>query len=348
MKKIKFLTVCAIMLLLLTSCGDKSDLKSRLDGVQITTELPPVSDILCSKLADADDEVYEQQLAACEMYIEAYDLTRSAVFIEKYKDEVNEERIEFYCNKRRKELQTEIGKQLSDNVHELIKTVTDCDNPEAYLDRVNLDTELFYDYYSDYMYSDDTNKALCNILRVFHERSNILAFRFMDDNREEIIRAAMRTIEENSDADTDLNMYLAMNNELIRALNNVYGGVNQVYADKIKSANVDLARKLLQSDDNLSEKTINELVAQLGQPTAEPTAKPTPKPEPSETPKPQPTLVPTQVPTPKPTPTPTPKPTPTPTPKPQPTPEPAAETPAQEPENSDNSYGEEKVYTFTS
>lgn len=350
MKKFKFLTVFAIILLLLTSCGDKSDLKSRLDNITLTTELPPVSDSICYKLSDADDEVYEQQLAACEMYIEAYEITKPAVFIEKYKDEVKEDRIEYYCNNRRKELQTEIGIQLSDNVHELIKTVSDCDNIEAYLDRVNLDTELFYDYYREYLHSDDKNKALCDILRVFHERSNILAFRFMDDNKEEIIEAALDTIEKNADADTDFNMYISINNELIKALNNVYGGVNQRYADKIKTAHITLARKLLQSDDTLSEKTIEELMTQLGQETPKPSASPSPQPKPTEKAMPSPTMMPlpTQrsLPTPKPAAT-APPATANPTQKPQPTISPATEKPSSGSE-SDNTNQEGTVYTFTS
>lgn len=336
MKKIKFLAVCVLMLLLLTACGDKSSLKSSLDSAKLTTELPPVSDRTYNKLADVDEEVFEQQLAACEMYIEAYEITKPSVYTKKYKDEVDEDRIEYYCNNRRKELQTEIGTKLSDNVYELIKNVRDCDNMEAYLDRVNLDATLFYDYYSEYLYSDDEDKALCDILKVFYERSNVLAFTFMDEYKDEIIEAAMKTIEDNADADTDLNMYIAMNNELIRALNNVYGGVNERYAERITESNIKLAKKLLETDDSLSDKEIQNLIAQLGQATPQPSEKATEKP--TETPevsdKPTMIPIPTRIPTAtqKPEATKAPVKTEAPEPTPKPTEAPATAAPTQDPD----------------
>lgn len=336
-----------MLLLLLTSCGDKSDLKSTLDNVKIDVELPPISDRTYDRLADVDEEVYEQQLAACEMYIEAYEITKPSVYIKKYKDEVDEDRIEYYCNNRRKELQTEIGTKLSDNVYELVKSVDDCSNMEAYLDRVNLDATLFYDYYSEFLYSDDEEKALCNILTAFHERSNVLAFMFMDEYKDDIIEAAVETIEDNADTDTDYNMYISMNNEIIRALNNVYGGVSQNYADKITESNVELARKLLETDENLTDKEIKELMSQLSQATPEPSERPTQTPTESAEPADRTTPEPVKTPRPVQVPTAAPSRTAAPTSKPRATTAPATAKPTAEP-NKEEQPEDEKVYTFTS
>ncbi|MGN0180938.1 MAG: PT domain-containing protein [Candidatus Ornithomonoglobus sp.] len=280
--------VCALILLLGCGCSDKSALKSELEGVELTMELPPVTNEGSTRLSEIDDDVYRQQLAACEMYYEAYDITRTSDYAEKYKDEVKEKRVGYYCNKRRKELQLDIATQLHDNVYVMVKSVVDCANISAYLKRVNADAENFYDYYAAYMYSDDPERALCDILITFYERSNVLAFSFMAENQDEIIDAAIRDIISNAKATDSFNMYIAKNNELIKALNTVYGGVSSEYTEVITAANVALARKLLESDNDLSEDDIDSLMRQLGEATPEPevTDEPTEKPteEPTEAP----------------------------------------------------------------
>lgn len=291
MRKISICLAAALApLLLCCGCADKSELKSELETVELTMELPPVTNEGSSRLADIDDDVYEQQIAACEMYYEAFDITRPSYYTEKYKDEVKEKRVGYYCNKRRKELQLDIATSLNDNVYVMVKSVEDCENVSAYLKRVNYDAENFYDYYAAYVYSDDPVDALCDILVTFYERSNILAFRFMEENREETVEAAAKQIVENSKVTDSFNLYIAKNNDLIKALNTVYGGVSGEYSDVITRANVALARKLLESDNDLSEENINLLMQQLGEPTPtpEPTEEPTEKPteRPTDTPKP--------------------------------------------------------------
>ncbi|MGN0163651.1 MAG: hypothetical protein ACI4EA_08770, partial [Candidatus Ornithomonoglobus sp.] len=264
--------VCAMILLLGCGCSDKSALKSELEGVSLSTELPPVTNEGSTRLSDIDDDVYRQQIAACEMYYEAYDITRTSDYVEKYKDEVKEKRVGYYCNKRRKELQLDIATQLNDNVYVMVKTVEDCANISAYLKRVNSDAESFYDYYAAYRYSDDPEKALCDILITFYERSNVLAFCFMAENQDDIIDAAVKNIISNSKATDSFNMYIAENNEIIKALNTVYGGVSTENNEIITTANVALARKLLESDNDLSEDDIDSLMRQLGEPTPTPEA----------------------------------------------------------------------------
>lgn len=267
--------VCALLVLIGCGCSDKSSLKSELDGVELTMELPPVTNQGSTRLSEIDEDVYEQQLAACEMYYEAYDITRTSDYAEKYKDEVKEKKVGYYCNKRRKELQLDIATQLNDNVYVMVKGVLDCENISAYLKRVNSDTETFYDYYAEYQYSDDPERALCNILVTFYERRNVLAFSFMEEHEDEIIDAAVYDIIRNSKATDNFNMYIAKNNELIKALNTVYGGVSTEYTRLITAANVTLARKFLESDNDLSEDDIDKLMKQLGEPTPEPTDAPT-------------------------------------------------------------------------
>lgn len=345
LKKVKLLIVCAFLMIFAAGCGDKTELKAELENIKLTTELPAVRVTDCSRLEEADDEVYRQQLAACEMYIESYEITKTSDFVEKYKDDVKEDRVAYYCNDRRKELQLEISTALYDNIFSIVKSVEDCDNISAYIKRVNYDVVNFYDYYADYLNSNDKTEALCTILTKFYERTNVLAFRFMEDNREEIIDAALTKIEKNARANDSLNMYIAMNNEIVRALNNVFGGVPEDYAIPISEANIKLARKLLESDNDLTEEDIDTLMRQLGEPTEEPEETPTPEPTPEVTEKPEATAVPT----PTARPTSAPVRTAAPVRQPDPTPAPPRPTPAPvyEPEPTDSYVEEDKQYTFT-
>ncbi len=281
-KKIKLSVICAVFLLLISGCGRKSELTAELEGIELTNSLPSVKITDCKRLEDADDAVYEQQIAACEMYYEAYDLTRSSDFFDEYEDSLGKDKIAYYCNSRRKDLQLDIATKLSDNIYMMVKSVKDCDNIEAYLNRVNYDAVNFYDYYADYMLTDGDDDAACAILTTFYERSNILAFRFMEENKYKFIKSAVAKITSNSRETESLNKYILMNNELIKALNIVYGGIPSEYAEPVTEANVTLVRKLLEEDNDLSEEDIDTLMYQLGEPT--PTPEPTETPEPTKEP----------------------------------------------------------------
>lgn len=319
----KLCIVCIGAMLILGGCGTKSELKNELDSVTIDIDLPEPDIRSARRLEDVDDAVYEQQLAACELYIESYEMTKTSDYAEKYKDDVKKERVAYYCNERRKELQLDIATSLEDNIYSMVKSVEDCDNISAYIKRVNYDTVNFYDYYSEYINSNDETDALCKILKTFYEKTNVLAFRFMAEHEEEFIKAALERIEANARQNDSLNMYIAENNELTKALNEVYGGVPEDYAVPIREANIKLARKLLESDNELTEDDIDILMQQLGEPTPEPSESPTP--EPTDTPSPTDTPRPTQTPRP----TSTPRPTQAPIQRPQPTqrPEPEEERP---------------------
>ena len=329
MKRIKLCILFVLLLLLVSGCSQKSSLKAELETINISGELPPVRITGAKYLDEIDDYVYEQQLAACEMYIEAYELTKTTDFTEKYKGDVKADRVGYYCNERRKELQLDIATHLHDNIYVMVRSVEDCDNIAAYLKRVNYDAVNFYDYYNEFLNSGNEEEALREILVTFYEKSNILAFRFMEEYKEDIINAVLDKIESNLYEDESLNMYIAMNNEMIKAINSVYGGVPTEYSQQITNANISLARRMLEEDNDLSEETIDSLMYQLGEPTPEPepTEEPTPEAEPESEREQKDENVPKLEPTPTPQPTPAPVKTPAPvrkTPQPAPTRTPAA------------------------
>ena len=284
MKIIKLCFVCLVSAMCLVGCGDKSQIKSDLANVQVKGSLPEPSVTNCRYLYEADEAVYEQQLAACAMYAEAYMLTDPAEYEVVYGESVKSERIASYCYERRKELNLEIATELYDNVSAIMRTVQDCENILAYLERVEYDVINFYDYYCDYNVSEDREQSVCTILKTFYERSNVLAFAFMAENKNEFIDMAMTRIIKNSQAEDNFNAYILENNELIKALNTVYGGVSSQYASIMTEVNTKLIRRMLEHDNELDESSINALMIQLGEPT--PTPEPTATPKPTATPAP--------------------------------------------------------------
>lgn len=287
-KRLKICALLSVLLLLLCSCGsDKAALRQALDDVSLTAELPAVKVTGCRYLSEADDAVYEQQIAACEMYSEAYELTETQAYSKTYKKGLKKKNVAYYCNLRRQELQLDIATQLNDNVYEMIKSVEDCENISAYLTRVNYDAVNFYDYYTEYMKAEkDDNDPACRILMYFYERNNVLALRFMREHRADFIEKAVNKIVANSHETEELNQHISVNNELVKALNTVYGGVPAEQGEIITMANIELVRRLLEEDNDLDADTIDSLMRQLGEPTPEPTMEPTPEPteEPTQAP----------------------------------------------------------------
>ena len=107
-KWLKLFIVCVISVVCIAGCGKKSEKKAELDSVEITYELPEVTNANCRKLSESDESVYEQQIAACDMYYEAYYKTRTSDYKNKYKGDIKPKRIAYYCQNRRLELYDDI------------------------------------------------------------------------------------------------------------------------------------------------------------------------------------------------------------------------------------------------
>ena len=290
MKIIKLSLMCLVACLCLCGCGEKSDLKVALEEVKLSVELPETSGDSCRYLYEADYAVYEQQKAAALMYYEAYTLTNTQDYIEEFGEKVKDDKIASSCNERRKELYLEIDEAINDNVASLVRSVEDCGNIEAYIDRVRDDCFDFYHYYATYLLTsgEEHEDLVCTIMKGFYERNNMFAFAFMEEYKTEITDILVSRIIENTNATEDYNLYIAENNELIKALNTIYGGVKSEYASVIMTEQTRLIRNMLEEDNELDEASINMLMYQLGEPTPSPEPTPTPEPTPEPTPAPTP------------------------------------------------------------
>ncbi len=299
-RKILFIVASLMTLMILTGCGDYSSIEMQLDEVEIENRLPDVPDVDFETMEEAEDAVYAQQMAACEMLTDAYDQTYYDQFLENVKG--NEKRIAEICNKKRQEINTEIETLYKSNIYEIMEEVEDCPNVDAYVDKTYANVQTFYDEYNKYMNADNEEVALTNILVYYYDRTNILAKSFLVRNENEVFDASVSVIEGNAQADDEFRFYINKNNTIIRALNEIFGGVPAEYAHRIEESSNKLARNLLNSLETLSDRERGLLMDEMGLSTPTPSPKPTPTPKPSPSPSP----TPTPKPTPKPTSTPKP------------------------------------------
>lgn len=323
-RKLLMIAVSLFALLLFSGCSNYEEIEKQLDNITIENKLPKVGDTKYRSMEDIGDVVYNQQIAACEMLADACKKTDSTQFKE-YKGSLK--RKQEKCNDKRNEIERDIKGRYMENVYNIMEYVTDCPNVNAYVSKTYNNVKTFYDEYNNYRVTDNIDTALTDILIFYYDRTNVLAKSFLEKHEDEVFDAAVAVIEGNAQADDDFRFYINKNNLIIKAINEIYGGVSEEYAEKINEAGNKLAINLINSLESLTERERGNIMDELGLSTPTPSPKPTatPKPstepaaEPAATPKPEatPTPKPTATPTPKPTATPTPKPTATPTPKPQ-------------------------------
>lgn len=327
---------CALIMALVSGCSNYDDINAALDSITIQNILPKVEeDASYQSLESVEDLVYEQQLAACVMYADTYNQTYYQQFID---DGRKEGKIANICADKRKSINTDIEIAFAINVYRLLQDVRDCSNIDAYVVKTHKDVLDFYDVYDKYLNSEDQDDALIALLLDYNERSNILAFKFLDEKRTDVFETTLARIEDNAATDDNFRFKINQNNAIITALNSVYGGVPEKYAEKIAELNNELAKKLLMSLESVSDEDREKLLEQLNPstPTPEPTSSALPLQSlpPEVTPGPLATRIPataatatsrpTATPTPRPTASPTPRPTATPTPRPVPTAAPTA------------------------
>ena len=293
-KKLMLLCLALMSIMLMAGCSDYSSIQTELDTLTIQNVLPRVEGERAQSLADVEEDVYEQQMALCEMLTDTYTKTYFQNFTENNKG--SDKRISEMCNNKRNEINADIRELFYKNIYELISEVEDCANPDAFVDRAYENVLTFYDAYDKYMHGDNKDVNLTNILLNYNERRNVLAHMFLAKHEKEVFKASLAVIEGNAAADDEFRFYVNKNNLIINALNDEYGGVPKEYADRITAASSKLALNLINSLSSLSDRERKELIAnlQLETPTPSPTVKPTPtaSAEPSATPAAAPTPVP--------------------------------------------------------
>lgn len=298
------LVCCALGALLMSGCSSNEDVILELSQIRVENVLPDAEERSeYQSLSDIDELVYQQQIAACEMLIDACRQTNYKDYLEEDENQDNseqkmtikEKKIANLVTQRRHIIYDDIEVAFAVNIYRFLQNVEDCPNMDAYVLKAQKDVSDFYDMYEAYKYGEDPEQALLDILTEYSVKTNVLAFTFLDKNKIEVCEAAKAKIYENSKQTEDLRVYVSENNDIIKSLNSIYGSVPESYAQNISEDANFLAKKLILSMESLSQKEKLDLINQI-----DPTPTPTPTPTPSATP----TVAPTVTQTPRPTQTP--------------------------------------------
>ena len=276
-RKLLITAASLVTLMLFTGCSDYGDVERELNEIKIENRLPKVGNEKYRTMEEAEDAVYAQQIAACEMLSDVTEKTDSRNF-EGYSG--NAKRIAERCNNKRNEVALDIKGRYVENIYAIMEDVKDCPNVDAYVSKTYLNVETFYDEYRNYQMADNTDLALTDILVYYYDRTNVLAKSFLTRNEDDVYEASVAVIEGNAQADENYRFYINKNNLIIKALNEIYGGVSAEYAERINNAGNKLAMNLLNSLESLSEKERKLLMDEMGliTPSPAPTEKPTPQP----------------------------------------------------------------------
>lgn len=338
-RKILFIVASLTVLIMLAGCGDYSEIEQRLREIEIENQLPDVPDMDYTTLEEAEDAVYDQQIGACLMLADTYNQTYYENFTEDAPGSIK--RIMEICNAKRQSINEDIEELYKNNVYRILEDVRDCPNIDAHVTKTYNNVLTFYDEYNNYLNAERPEEALTEILTYYYDRTNILAKSFLVRNKQEVFDSAVEMIEEYAKAEDDYRFYINKNNIIIKAINEIFGGVSSEYADRIEKSSDILARNLINSMDSLTDRERGQLMDELGLSTPTPSPKPTATPKPTDDPDATPT------PSPRPTVTPSPAPKATADPKPTTTPKPKATgAPAEDNEEKKTEEPSKPTYTL--
>lgn len=247
--------VCAILVLAtLTSCGKYSQLYETLDAMTMETEFPKAASD-ATTASEAEAAVIEQQRALSEAMSEAYRLTDVESLRKEHQD-INKSKMMSELSKKRRDLNSESMETFSENMEIILENV-EKDNKEMYITECEEEVKEFYRDYDKLINSDveDDYDAISKIFLNYAFSDNEFAKSVIAENYKTVIKAAALTIEANANKEGSYRTNITKNNELIRAINEVIGEVEEkdIYRDRINKANRKLLEKTLSSMSNMSK-----------------------------------------------------------------------------------------------
>lgn len=253
LRKIKAVACVILAVISLSSCGKYSKLYETLDSLVIETVFPEV-DKSVENIEKAKSEVLLQQKALGEAMIEAYRITDIEVLREKHPD-INRNKMMAELSNKRRLLNSDSVAVFEDNLNILLESVDEQDR-FLYIQNCIEEVETFYQDYEEIIYfGKDNHKTLSKILTTYAFSKNDFAKYIIVENTEKMIEAATLTIEENSKEETSLRSNISKNNQIIRAINEIFSRVkvDESYKTRINDANRKLLTKTLNSISNMSK-----------------------------------------------------------------------------------------------
>lgn len=262
MRKTGALFCIIVLISILSSCGPYSKVETELNNAVIENKLPEVSGG-ATALSEIKESVYAQQIALCDMMSQAYDATALEDFQLRYSD-LSKQKLISLLNDKREEFNNNSKVLFIQNLALLTENVNNIPNKSAYIQKCLDEAAAFLNDYRKFRKeSEDRANNACDILRKYSKADNELAKQFLESNRDAFIAYATTVIEENSRVNANIRATINVNNEIIAALNTLYGGAGPEESQRISVASKRLIEKLLHSMETITEDERKQLLEQL-------------------------------------------------------------------------------------
>ncbi len=237
-KKVFFIFVMLVSVFLLTSCGEYDRFCDELDMLSIDLTLPePRSG--AKSTDDAKKDIYEQQSALSEAYWKAYKITETGDYPQRYIG-IEKDKIISALSNARSRINYDSEVYFAANLKVILQDAQDVPNINAYMTKQIEETREFYrDFIKLRDYTEDDYKEVTAILVKYYESDNEFAKYTLEEKEQFVIECATLQIEENSKVTEGHSASLQKNNEIIIAVNELFGGVkrNTDHASRITKAN---------------------------------------------------------------------------------------------------------------
>ncbi|MEE0944947.1 MAG: hypothetical protein UIM24_05820 [Clostridia bacterium] len=263
LKKISAIICVVLVVTSLTSCGKYAKLYETLDGLVVETVFPEASSG-ATTIKQAGTSVYIQQKALCEAMAEAYNLTDIESLRSKH-PEINRNKMMAELSTKRQYMNDTSASTFVENMNIILDKVDDGDK-SLYISKCLEEVKGFYKDYDKLVKADaDDYKNVSKIFVSYAFSKNELAKKVILEHSDFITEAATRTIEENAEEDSSFRANISKNNEIIKAINEVLGGVsaNESYRTRINKANRKLLVKTLGSMRSMSQAERDSILKQF-------------------------------------------------------------------------------------
>lgn len=258
-KRVKIFSAAAIMLLL-CSCGRMGAVKKYIEKIEVNVEFSEAT-------ADGDDigayadDVYRMQLELCDAMARAYDATDIENLPKEYPAK-KKAKVVSELNLKRQEIYSWLTSQFAMRMIEMIDGVEDCTNKENYVEKRAEEVSAFRTDYAEINGRADS-KSLADILIKHTDSDNSFARRYLTENKEKLVEAAVEAIEYNASQTTGLRALVVKNNSIVSALDSIFETIKKSDANRINDANKKLIISLLNSMETLSAEEKKRLTRQL-------------------------------------------------------------------------------------
>ena len=264
LKKLLAVFLVVISVFSLTACGETSSVFREIEDIEAKFDFPE---------AKSDkytiDSVSGYVKAQQDALLQAYVYNIESTDIKLFKNKIEEDRISSLIpelNKKRMKLNEQVEEIFFSNMEVILENVTDFENKEAFMTvKRNEVLEFSTDYIRILNIDSEAPDLIDKMVQDYIVISNEFANGILRENKDKIIDKVILMVEENSKATESFQTYINLNNESVKAINYLFGGVgeNVEFRTRINDSNYRLLEKTIEAMPDVTEADKESMLAQL-------------------------------------------------------------------------------------